>query len=146
VEQIENAPQLVNAIPEDEPNRFVSVDGMELELPYMVDLDLDEEQILYDIANVAQPDFMPAHPESPPEVQRAVELLHVTRTRNPAYKLALVTIALRRKFPGEPLEDLRERAGRVNAFEVELGLYGKADATEDAAAEDAAKENPPRTT
>jgi len=141
---IDNRPELANAPQEPEEIRpAIVIDDEEYEIPRLDDLDLDEEQILYDVAGIALSDFMPAHPESPPEVKRAIELMHATQTRNPAFKRALVLIAYRRENRELSFEELSGRIGRVNGFDSELALYGKA---RDAAEEDAAEPDPPHST
>ena len=123
--------------PEEMPTSYVEIDGERYEIPRVDELDLDEEQILYDVAGVIQPDFMPAHPSAPEETRKGVELLMAARIRNPAFKRALVIIAYRRRHPETPFEEIDTRIGRVNAFDAELALYGK---SAEADAEDA--ENP----
>ena len=139
---IENAPQLVNA-PEapEESASYLEIDGERYEIPRLDDLDMDEEQILYDVGLVAIPDFMPAHPQSPPEVKSAIELVNATRTRNPAFKRALVIIAYRRRHPDLSFGEIDRRVGKLNGFDAELALYGKAREAEDE--EDSADANPP---
>jgi hypothetical protein len=141
---IENAPQLVDApaAQEEETVSYIEIADERYELPRLDDLDLDEEQILYDVGGVAIPDFMGAHPESPEAVKTAVELVIAARTRNPAFKRALVLIAYRRRFPALELETIQERIGKVNGFDAELALFGK---TKKAEQEDDAA-NPPRGT
>jgi len=104
----------------------IEIDGKLYELPRVDDLDLDEEQILYDVSGVIIPDFMPAHPSSPPEVKNAVALIQEARIRNPAFKRALIIIAYRRGNPGLEWQEISERIGKVHAFDAELALYGKA--------------------
>jgi hypothetical protein len=134
VTAIENAPQLVDApTPEDETYSSIEIDGVSYEIPRLDELDLDEEQILYDVGGVAMSDFMPAHPESPPEVKTAVDLVMAARTRNPAFKRALVLIAYRRATPGLTVAEIAGRIGKLNGFDSELALYGKA---REAASED----------
>ncbi len=139
---IDNAPRLANAPDEEleESRSSIEIDGASYEIPRLDELDLDEEQILYDVANVAVPDFMPAHPDSPREVQNAIELVNANRTRNPAFKRALVIIAYRRKHPDLDAEQIGAMVGKIGAFDAELALYGKARA---AAEEDAAEPDPP---
>ena len=101
-----------------------------LEIPTIDRLDLDEEQLLYDVAGVIQPDFMGAHPQAPEDVKNAIELLAAARTRNPKLKRALVMIAVRRAHPEIEFDDLYTLAGKVDAFDVELAIYGKSEQTE----------------
>jgi hypothetical protein len=144
VTTIETRPELANAEPERPENHSaIVIDGVEYGIPRLDGLDLDEEQILWDYCSTAIPDFMPAHPESPPEILEAIALLHATRTRNPAFKRALVIIAYRRVHPELDVESISELVGKINAFDAELALYGKAT---EAAAEDAAKPDPPIST
>ncbi len=143
METIENRPELVNVQADADVRAEILIGDDRYEIPRLDELDLDEEQILYDFCETGIPDFMPAHPESPPEIQHAIALLHVTRTRNPAFKRALVIIAYRREHRDMPVDEISTLIGSVNAFDAELALYGKA---EQAAEEDAAKADPPRST
>jgi len=104
----------------------IEIDGKLYPLPRVDDLDLDEEQILFDISGVILPDFMPAHPSAPQEVKDAVALMQAARVRNPKFKRALIVIAYRRGNPELPLEELEARIGKVDAMDAELALYGKA--------------------
>ncbi len=108
-----------------EPPAMIEIDGVRYPVPLLDSLDLDEEQILFDISGITQPDFMPAHPESPPDIRAAVDLAIAVRIRNPAFKRAVIAIAYRRGNPGVSFDDLLERIGAVNALDAELALNGK---------------------
>lgn len=114
----------------------IEIDGEKYPLPRVDDLDLDEETLLFDVSGVILPDFMPAPPGAPQDLVDAVELLQAARIRNPRFKRALVMIAYRRRHPEIEFEELNERIGKVDAFDAELALYGKAREAED---EDAAR-------
>lgn len=115
--------------PED--RTAIEIDGTLYEIPRLDDLDLDEEEILYDTCGVILPDFMPANPAAPKEVRDAVDLVQAARTRNPRFKRALAMIAYRRGNPELELDVISQRIGKVNAFDAELALYGKAREAED---------------
>jgi len=133
VSELPNVPPMVEVDrPEEHPG--ILIDGVRYELPRVDDLDLDEEQILFDVSGVILPDFMPAHPSAPEEVKTAVALIQSARIRNPAFKRALVIIAYRRGNPGLSVEEIEQRVGKIDAMDAELALYGKA---RDAEAEDA---------
>ena len=104
----------------------IEIDGVTYPMPNVNELDLDEEEILFDVAGVILPDFMPAHPTAPQELKDAVGLMLAARIRNPRFKRALVMIAYRRANPDLDRDALSERIGKVNAFDAELALYGKA--------------------
>lgn len=134
----EDAPQIsgyggkvveIDRKPED--RTAIEIDGKLYEIPRLDDLDMDEEEILYDACGVILPDFMPANPAAPKEIRDAVELVQAARTRNPRFKRALCMIAYRRAEPELELEVISQRIGRVNAFDAELALYGKAREAED---------------
>ena len=143
---LDNAPQLVNApdVLEEERNVTFEIDGEPYACPRLDELDLDEEMILWEIAKVALPDFMPAHPQSPREVQTAVELVAAARTRQPGFKRALVHIAYRRGHPELSFAQIEERVGKVNGVDSEFALYGKAREAE--LEEGSAAANPPSST
>src|SRR5262245_37555679 len=104
----------------------IEIDGKLYPLPRVDDLDLNEEEILYDISGVILPDFMPAPPGASQELVRAVAMLQEARIRNPRFKRALCVIAVRRLEPDLSVDEISERLGTVNAFDAELALYGKA--------------------
>jgi len=145
VETLENAPQLVNApVIEDEAAVTFEIDGEPYDCPRIDELDLDEEAILWELAKVALPDFMRGHPQSPPEVQHAIDMVAAARTRQPGFKRALVHIAYRRQHPELTFAQIEERVGKVNGLDAEFALFGKAAEAE--AEEDSAETNPPRST
>jgi hypothetical protein len=113
----------------------IEIDGELYPLPLVGDLDLNEEEILYDISGVIIPDFMPAPVGASEEIQRAVALMQAARVRNPRFKRALCVIAYLRKHPEIDLEAASERIGKVGAFDAELALYGKAREAEEEDAE-----------
>jgi hypothetical protein len=96
--------------------------GERYEIPRLEDLDLDEEQILYDIAGIVQADFAPAHPEASDEVKLSVMQDIADKVRNPAFKRALAHIAYRRKHPGETFGAIDVVVGKVNALDSEIAL------------------------
>lgn len=131
VEPTEAPPMVAVDRPSTTTEPQIEIDGETYPLPRVDDLDLDEEQILFDVSGVILPDFMPAHPSAPQELKDAVALMQAARTRNPRFKRALVIIAYRRKHPELEFETIDERIGKVDAFDAELALYGKARAAED---------------
>jgi len=124
VEPIDVPPMVEVSRPVTDPQ--IEIDGELYPLPLVGDLDLNEEEILYDISGVIIPDFMPAPVGASEEIQRAVALMQAARVRNPRFKRALCVIAYLRKHPEIDLEAASERIGKVGAFDAELALYGKA--------------------
>lgn len=124
VEPIDVPPMVEVSRPVTDPQ--IEIDGELYPLPLVGDLDLNEEEILYDISGVIIPDFMPAPVGASEDIQRAVALMQAARVRNPRFKRALCVIAYLRKHPEIDLEAASERIGKVGAFDAELALYGKA--------------------
>ena len=124
VEPIDVPPMVEVSRPVTDPQ--IEIDGELYPLPLVGDLDLNEEEILYDISGVIIPDFMPAPVGASEDIQRAVVLMQAARVRNPRFKRALCVIAYLRKHPEIDLEAASERIGKVGAFDAELALYGKA--------------------
>ena len=133
VEPIDVPPMVEVSRPVTDPQ--IEIDGELYPLPLVGDLDLNEEEILYDISGVIIPDFMPAPVGASEEIQRAVALMQAARVRNPRFKRALCVIAYLRKHPEIDLEAASERIGKVGAFDAELALYGKAREAEEEDAE-----------
>lgn len=98
------------------------IDGERYEVPRLHELDLDEEQILFDVAGVVQADFIPAHPEAEPEVKEAIERAVMLRVRNPAFKRALAHIAYRRAHPEAKFDDVQVQLGTMNALDAGAAL------------------------
>jgi hypothetical protein len=111
----------------------IEVEGELLAFPNMETLDISEENLLYEIAGIVLPDFMPAHPEAPADIRAAVDLAIAMRIRTPRFKQAAVAIAYRRAHPETPFDELVSISERVNAFDSELWLNGKDPAEEEAA-------------
>lgn len=104
------------------------IGGAFYEVPRLETFDLDEEQILYDIAGVIQMDFVPAHPEASDEEKAEVDRRIYATVRNPSFKRALVHIAYRRKHREMPFDEIATLIGRVSAVDSELALLrGEAD-------------------
>ena len=133
VEPIDVPPMVEVSRPVTDPQ--IEIDGELYPLPLVGDLDLNEEEILYDISGVIIPDFMPAPVGASEDIQRAVALMQAARVRNPRFKRALCVIAYLRKHPEIDLEAASERIGKVGAFDAELALYGKAREAEEEDAE-----------
>jgi len=134
VEPIDVPPMVEVSRPVTDPQ--IEIDGELYPLPRIDDLDLNEEEVLYDVSGVILPDFMPAPVGASDEIRRAVALMQAARIRNPRFKRALCIIAYMRKHPEIELEAASERIGKVGAFDAELALYGKAREAENEEEED----------
>lgn len=106
----------------ERPEPGFEIDGERYEVPRLEDLDMDEEQILYDVAGIVQSDFVPAHPEAPDEVKLSVMQGIADKCRNPAFKRALAHIAYRRQHPELAFGDINIVIGKANALDAELAL------------------------
>ena len=100
------------------------INGTFYEVPRLDTFDLDEEQILFDVAGMVQIDFVPAHPEASDEEKQLLERAMMARIRDPRFKRALAHIAYRRKNPDVGFDEIQERMGKVNSLEVELAILG----------------------
>lgn len=98
------------------------IDGDRYEVPRLDELDLDEEQILFDIAGVVQVDFAPPHPEASEEEKLEIAREMAAKVRNPAFKRALAHIAYRRRHPETAYSDVELVIGKVNALDAEIAL------------------------
>lgn len=98
------------------------IDGERYDVPRLDSLDLNEEQILFDLAGIVQVDFAPAHPEAPDEEKRAIEREMADKIRNPSFKRALAHIAYRRRHPDAAFDDVQLVVGKVNALDAEIAL------------------------
>lgn len=105
-------------------NTGFEIDGRFYEVPRLESFDLDEEQILFDVAGMVQIDFVPAHPEASDEEKELLERAMMARIRDPKFKRALAHIAYRRQNPDVPFDDIQKRMGKVNALDVELAILG----------------------
>ena len=107
------------------------INGEAYEVPRLDSLNLNEEQVLYDVAGIVQSDFAPAHPEASEEQKLVAARVLDERLRNPAFKRALVYIAYRRKNPGVAISEMDVVVGEtVNAIDSEVALWrGDADPT-----------------
>jgi hypothetical protein len=110
-----------------EPEPGLVVDGQALEID-LVDviakLDLNEAQILYDVAGVVQEDFAPPLPQASKAEHKAHEESVGRVIRNPAFKRAITCIAFMRKNPDSELETVLELVGKIGALDFSLALAG----------------------
>lgn len=104
------------------------IEGEVYEVPRLETFDLDEEQILYDVAGVVQLDFVPAHPDASEEEKEFVQRAMMARIRDPRFKRALAHVAYRRRYPEAAFDDVAIRIGKMNALDAELAIFGEADA------------------
>lgn len=98
------------------------IDGERYEVPRLDSLDLDEEQILFDVSGIVQVDFAPPHPEAADEEKRELEREMASKIRNPSFKRALAHIAYRRRHPEAGYDDVQLVVGKVNALDAEIAL------------------------
>lgn len=98
------------------------IEGERYDVPRLDELDLDEEQILFDLAGIVQVDFAPAHPEASEEERQEITREIVAKVRNPAFKRALAHIAYRRRHPETAFSDVQLVVGKVNALDAEVAL------------------------
>lgn len=104
------------------------IEGEVYEVPRLETFDLDEEQILYDVAGVVQLDFVPAHPDASEEEKEFVQRAMMARIRDPRFKRALAHVAYRRRYPEAAFDDVAIRIGKMNALDAELAIFGETDA------------------
>jgi hypothetical protein len=100
------------------------IDGKVYEVPRLETFDLDEEQILFDVAGVVQLDFVPAHPDASDEEKALVQRSMMAQIRDPRFKRALAHIAYRRRNPDVSFHEVQERMGKINALDAELAILG----------------------
>ena len=99
----------------------LEIDGQRYELPTFDSFDLDEAEILFEVAGVVQEQFAPLHPEEATDEDRArkteAELRLIAK---PSFKRALVHIAYRRRHPELSFDEINTRVGKVNALDVTM--------------------------
>lgn len=103
------------------------IDGEMYEVPRLETFDLDEEQILFDVAGVVQLDFVPAHPDATDEEKQFVQRAMMARIRDPRFKRALAHIAYRRQHPDSDFDEVQSLIGKMSAVDAELAIFGEAD-------------------
>lgn len=109
------------------------IDGKVYPVPAIGTFDMDEAQRLYELADVVLEDFALPDPDSPEEEQREFENEILAKTRNPAFKRAIVEVAYQRGNPGLSRAEVRNVVAGLNMTAV---LFGFAEQEEAEAAGD----------
>lgn len=100
----------------------IEIDGERYEVPSLDSLDMDECQILYDLAGIVQEDFVPLHPDSAEEEKILHESAILMRIRNPAFKRALVHIAYHRVHPELGRHEIEGLIGKLSGLDVTIAM------------------------
>lgn len=98
----------------------IEIDGELYELPIFDSFDLDEAEILYEIAGVIQEQFAPLHPEATDEEKAVHANVGLRLIGHPRFKRALVHIAYRRKHPDVDFDEIEFKIGKVNSLDVTM--------------------------
>lgn len=101
-------------------NPGIEIGGERYELPTFDSFDLDEAEILYEIAGVIQEQFAPLHPETPDEEKDQKLQRELRMIADPKFKRALVHIAYRRRHPDADFSNINLIVGKVNALDVTM--------------------------
>lgn len=100
----------------------ITVDGREYELPQFHTITLDEERVLFVLADCLVRDFIPEHPEWSEDEKTKFRQMQSMRIRDPNFKKALAVITLRREEPHLSDEERMAKAGKVNALEADIAM------------------------
>lgn len=103
------------------------IDGTVYEVPTFDSFTLDEAQVLYDYSGLAIEDFVSADPDASEEEQEAHEQGIIDKAKNPAFKRALLHIALQRGNPEMKAARVKEIVGKAKLLDVALGLADEED-------------------
>lgn len=119
------------------------IDGKVYPVPEIGSFDMDEAQRLYDLADVVLEDFALPDPDASEEEQIAFESEILAKTRNPAFKRAIVEVAYARGNPGLSKATVRETVAGLNMATVLFG-FAEEEAGDDASPPDeSASTTPP---
>lgn len=120
------------------------IDGKVYPVPEIGSFDMDEAQRLYDLADVVLEDFALPDPDAPEEEQIAFEREILAKTRNPAFKRAIVEVAYARGNPGLSKATVRETVAGLNMTTVLFGFAEEEESGDDASPPDeSASTTPP---
>lgn len=103
------------------------IDGTTYDVPVFDSFTMDEAQVLFDYSGLAIEDFASADPDASEEERQAHEAAILQRAKNPAFKRALLHIALQRGNPELSPSKVKEMVGQANLVAVALGLAGEDD-------------------
>ena len=94
------------------------IDGQTYPIPTLDSLDMEEGQILYDLAGLTIEDFVPVSEDADEEERERHSAELVRRVKNPAFLRALLTIAYRRGNPKLPAGRVRDVVAASNHLEA----------------------------
>ena len=94
------------------------IDGMTYPIPPLDSFDMDEGQILYDLASLSIEDFAPVPDDADDEVKIARGQELARQCKNPAFLRALMTVAYRRGNPQLPMGRIRDVVAQSNHLEA----------------------------
>lgn len=105
----------------------ITIDGVDYELPLMHTITLDEERVMYVLADCLVREFIPEHPDWDDEQKLKYRRMQSLAIRDPNFKKSLVVIALMRAEPDLSPEERTQKAGRANAIECDVAMLWEGD-------------------